>query len=277
MNQSDKFYSVLNDKVITTDDPKITSINPSLVIYEVIRIINGKCLFLEDHLIRLFTSLSLANKKLNLSQNDLIKNIYRLVSANSLINGNIRVEICFQQTKVSLLSQIIPHQYPSSDDYLKGVKAITYKAERDNPNAKILNSVLREKINNHIKNANAWEALLINNQNQITEGSKSNFFAIKGKSVFTPPSTDVLPGITRKHVINLCKETAVNLSERNISYYEIDQFDSFFITGTSPKILPLKMIDDIYFEISGKIIKDLSLAYDNMILQYIEKAEIPVF
>ena len=277
MNQSGKFYSVLNDKVVPFDDPAIISTNPSLIIYEVIRVIDGKCLFLEDHLNRLFISLSLANRKLNKTQLDLIKSIYTLVSSNSLIKGNIRIDICFQQTEVNLLCQIIPHNYPSSDDYLNGVKAITYKAERHNPNAKILNPGLRERINKRIKNANAWEALLINHQNYITEGSKSNLFAIKGNTILTPPSDEVLAGITRDHVLKLCRKMAINIIERNISYDEINQYDSFFITGTSPKILPLRMIDRIYFNVSGKIIKNLRTAYDNMILQYIEKTEILIF
>jgi branched-chain amino acid aminotransferase len=277
MNQSRKFYSVINDEVITSDDLRLNSINPSLVIYEVIRIIDSKCLFLEDHLFRLFSSIAFAKRKHFINQNDVKKNIYRLVTSNKLVNGNIRVEIWFNQSEVYLFSHIIPHHYPASTDYQRGVRAITYKTERDNPNAKILNTILREKVNNLLERSKAWEVLLINQQNQITEGSRSNVFAIEQNTIYTPPATDVLPGITRKHVINLCRKVGAKLIERDINYNEINQFEVFFITGTSPKVLPLRMIDDIYFKSSNKILEDLRAAYDKMIMQYIDKAEIPMY
>jgi len=268
-------FAILNDNIIPSNDPVIASLSHSFIIYEVIRVINGKCLFLEDHLNRLFVSLSLATRNLHENQNDLVKNIYKLIFSNSLINGNIRLDVCFQQKEVFRLVQIIPHDYPSAEDYLYGVKAITYKAERDNPNAKILNPVLREKISLLVKNANAWEALLVDHEDQITEGSKSNVFAVKGNIVITPPVEAVLPGVTRNHIVNLCKGNAINIVERNISYSEINQYDSFFITGTSPKVLPLKTIDNISFDVSNSIMKALSKAYDNAIFQYIEKTVIP--
>lgn len=276
MKQNGNIYSVLNDNVISADDPIIASIKPSLVIYEVIRIIDGKCLFLENHLDRLGTSIKLANKKLDVNVSDIIKNIYKLIASNSLINGNIRLSICYQETGTYLLYHKIPHHYPSRNDYLNGVKAITYKTERNNPNAKILNPELREKINHLIENAKVWEALLINHKNQITEGSRSNLFAVKGNTVFTSPSREVLTGITRMIVIKLCKELSVNLTEKNINYKEINQYDSFFISGTSPKILTLRMIDDICFDVSSQIIMKISIEYDKMILKYIKNTRIPV-
>jgi branched-chain amino acid aminotransferase len=276
MNQLTKTYSVLNENVIPSHDPLVTTMSSFLVIYEVIRIINGKCLFLELHLNRLQRSISLANKMLNISLNDITRNISKLLITNSLINGNIRINVCFQETDVHLLSQIIPHHYPSTDDYLYGVKAITVKAERTNPQAKIFNSDFREKINALIVKASAWEALLINDQNHVTEGSKSNLFAVKGNHVYTPPLKDVLAGITRLQVIKLCKDLSINLTEINISDNEINQFNSFFITGTSPMILALRMIDNTSFDVSNEVIKKLSLAYDNMVLQYINNSNIPI-
>jgi branched-chain amino acid aminotransferase len=270
-----KSYLILNDRTLPSDDSSLAELKPTLIIYEVIRVISGKCLFLEDHLIRLFNSLSLANRKLNKSTDELICCIYKLISANTLSNGNIRIDIFFQQSEAHILAQVIPHKYPSSEDYLKGVKAISYKADRDNPNAKILNPALREKINDLIKIAGAWEALLINNQGNITEGSRSNLFLVKNGTIYTPPSGEVLEGITRNHIIRLCKEKAHKIIERNINYSEINQFDSAFITGTSPKILPLNKIENITFTTNNELMRELIMAYNDRIDQYIVKAEVP--
>jgi branched-chain amino acid aminotransferase len=270
-----KSYLILNDRTLPVDDPSLSELKPTLIIYEVIRVITGKCLFLEDHLNRLFNSLSLADRKLNKNRAELTGYIYKLISANSLYNGNIRMDICFQQSESHFLAKVIPHSYPSPEDYLNGVKAISYKADRDNPNAKILNPSLREKINDLIKITGAWEALLVNHQEYITEGSRSNLFLVKNGTIYTPPSGEVLEGITRHHIIKLCKEMALKIIERNINYSEISQFDSAFITGTSPKILPLNKIDDITFETNNELMLSLITAYNDRIYQYIIKAEVP--
>jgi len=245
-----------------------------VVIYEVIRVISGKCLFLEDHLERLFNSLKLAEKKSAKTPEDITRMIYSLVYSKSLQNGNIRLEICFGPSGENILAQIIPHKYPDPQDYSTGVKAISFETERKNPNAKILNPSLREKINNLLSLSGAYEAVLVNQSGFVTEGSRSNLFFINAETIYTSPSSTVLVGITREQLIKLCKENDINVSERNIKFSEITDFDSAFITGTSPKILPLNSIDSIKFNANNKLLQDLIIAYNDRINKYIVTAKI---
>jgi len=275
MSHSFRNLVVFNGHPLPENDPIIISIRSELVIYEVIRVIDQKCLFLEDHLTRLFKSVSLAGKKLNLSGNEISANIYKLLSINSLLHGNIRLDIFFQKSQFQVLIQIIPHNYPSSEDYSAGVKAISYKAQRDNPNAKVLNPELREKINLQIKTVQAYEAVLVNNEGYVTEGSRSNLFFIKNDTIYTAPSELILVGITRDQVFKLCREKAIKITERNIKFSQINQFDSAFITGTSPKILPLNGIDEIRFDTTNKLIQDLIVLYNDKIRQYIGNIKNP--
>ncbi len=265
--------AVFNSLLVPANDPAINSIKSELVIYEVIRVIEGKCLFLEDHLTRLFNSVGLAKRKLDSSWQDLSNDIYKLIFSNSLLQGNIRLDICFQYDHFQVLIQVIPHHYPSAEDYSFGVKAISYKAERDNPNAKVLNPELREKINIQLKMVEAYEAVLVNQEGYVTEGSRSNLFFIKNDRLITAPSASVLVGITRDQVFKLCSGKAILIEERNISFSGISQFDSAFITGTSPKILPLNAIDEFLFDPANKLMQDLIIAYNEKINQYIKNPQ----
>ena len=91
---------------------------------------------------------------------------------------------------------------------------------------------------------NAYEAILFRD-NFITEGSHTNFFAVKNNKVFTAPlSNYILNGITRKVVLELCRENKIDVSEEHINVNELKTFDEFFITGTTTEITPIVQIDD---------------------------------
>ena len=76
--------------------------------------------------------------------------------------------------------------------YTEGVKTILYYGERENPNAKIVNDNFRAKVTEEIKKSNAFEAILVDRNGLITEGSKSNIFAIKDGKLITAKAEAVL-------------------------------------------------------------------------------------
>jgi D-alanine transaminase len=96
---------------------------------------------------------------------------------------------------------------------------------------------------NAIRN-NAYEAILFRDD-IITEGSHTNFFAIKNNNIYTAPlSNYILSGITRKVILELCKENKIDFSEEYIKPNDINTFDEFFITGTATEVTPVIQIDD---------------------------------
>jgi D-alanine transaminase len=90
----------------------------------------------------------------------------------------------------------------------------------------------------------AYEAILFRDD-FITEGSHTNFFAVKNNKVFTAPlSNYILSGVTRKVVLEMCSKNKIDFSEEYIKPGEIKTFDEFFITGTTTEITPIVQIDD---------------------------------
>lgn len=239
-------------------------------IYEVIRIIDRVPLFLEDHMERLIKSLELENLNSKYTINAISDSIVKLIEANNSVQGNIKLILNFHENKEDLYIFYISHSYPKEAMYSQGVSTILYHGERNNPNAKVINSSFRDNVNKQLEESNAYEAILVDKQGRITEGSRSNIFFVKGKKLVTSPVEAVLPGITRQHIIALCLKHNIEVEEVYVKEEDIQSYDAAFISGTSPKALPIKEVNSIIFNSSLNIIvKEIMKHYDNSIEEYI--------
>ncbi|NFR86516.1 MULTISPECIES: aminotransferase class IV [unclassified Clostridium] len=240
---------------------------PGKVIYEVLRIIHGKPLFLENHLLRMENSFKLINIDQCLDNFKIRNDIENLVRENEKLEGNIKLTYNVNEKVMRIF--FINHSYPNEEMYKNGVKTILYFGERENPNAKIVNLNFREKVNIKIKENNAYEAILVDRNGYITEGSKSNIFMVKENVLLTSPIKTVLPGVTRGEIINIAIENGIKVEEVSYKYSDIEKLDGMFISGTSPKILPINQVDSIKMN-SNKIINKLIKCYNNKIIDYIK-------
>lgn len=235
-------------------------------IYEVVRIIDGVPLFWEDHMERFIHSARLAGRKLEQSPDELKNNVSRLIQKNRVKTGNVLISM-----KEHLKAFFIAHRYPSNEQYEKGVDCGLLYAMRANPNAKVFQSEVRKQANRYMEEKGLYEVLLVDNENQITEGSRSNLFFIKGKQVFTPPLEQVLMGITRQKTIECVKNLGYEIHEKKVDAVHLTHFESAFITGTSPKILPIHSIEELQFDTGNVVLRRLMQAYDDSIKTYIKK------
>jgi branched-chain amino acid aminotransferase len=240
------------------------------IIYEVIRIIDRKPLFLEDHLNRFLHTFHLNQEDLRKHRSSMIENIRLLIEKNNIAEGNIRFQFNNNDMQ-SFCTWMIPHTYPSTDQYRKGVRINSYYAERQEPRIKARDIKLRTGADQIIKEQEVFEVILINSDGQITEGSRSNIFFIKSNLFITPPISLVLPGITRQKIIQLLnKENDIRFEERPVQIAEISSFDSCFITGTSPKILPIAFVDKLSMQVEHPLLLKLIHLYDQQITAYLK-------
>jgi len=236
------------------------------IYYEVVRLIDGKFLFLDDHLERL--EHSLAGAGILFPGKDEIKdNLRLLLKSNSLSQGNIR--ICLQssiQNGVHLLCYFIPYFYPSDSMYLEGVDLHTYPHIRPTPGIKKWDNAFRTSVNSYIRDKGIYEAVLLNSVNQITEGSRSNIFFIDTEEqLITPPEQLILPGITRKYVLAIAKSHNITVREELVSLDSLNTYVSAFISGTSPKVLPVKRLDNYRFEVANTLLQTLRDQFELLI------------
>lgn len=124
---------------------------------------------------------------------------------------------------------------------------------------------MRQRISEFIRAENLYDALLVGEDETITEGSKTNVFFVKKATLYTAPGDMVLKGITRQKVFDLCKQLNYKIIERSISIITLHKYEAAFFSGTSPKILPIRRIANIQYDVTHPVVKTLMTAYDNLI------------
>lgn len=264
-------YFIYNGKVLPTEQFSPTGTSNTPTIYEVIRVINGVPLFFEEHMERFKKSAQLLGGKLPYSFAEFHSQIKKLIEVNQCQNINIKITVAgLQQPQQETSVFFIESHYPEAKLYQQGVHTILVHEERENPNAKLLNTSFKERINILLKEAQAYEALLVNHKGEITEGSRSNLFLVKGSTVYTPPKESVLVGITREHICKVCEELKIEVIEEPILLKDLPEFGGLFISGTSPKVLPISSVGDISFaSVKNPVIQSIREGYDKIIDDYI--------
>lgn len=239
-------------------------------VYEVIRVIGGIALFLEDHFDRLVSSVHLSDLEFEIGFSEFRQNISELSKLNGQPQGNVKFTLS-ATGKVSHWSfSFIPHSYPTSNDYQKGVPTGLLLAERDNPNAKVIQNTISERAGQLIADKKLYEVLLVDRNEMITEGSRSNVFFVKGDRFYTAPASKVLVGVTRIKVMECLRELNLTIIEEAVSASKIGAYDAVFLTGTSPKVLPVHCIDTVQFEPKNYFVEQLMVRYDLLIETYLK-------
>lgn len=241
-------------------------------IYEVLRVTDGIPVFLEEHLERFYRSAELAGKTIRFSPLKIRSFLQKLITVNQADYGNILISC-----KINLKAFFITHLYPDADQYQNGVECGLLNAERLNPNAKVFQTLVRVQANEMMAQKGFYEVLLVDHDEMITEGSRSNIFFVNKDQIVTPSADKVLLGITRQKTIACAKALNIQIEETNITLGQLDQFEAVFLTGTSPKILPVSKIADYRFNVKNELMRKLMLKYDEMIWDYVKvkKKEYP--
>lgn len=266
-----KIY-IKNKSVFNTEEFDDFYLKSGKSLYEVIKVIEKIPLFLEEHLDRLYNSSKLANLNITYSRSEIEEIILNLIEKNNQNIGNVKLVFNFDAQGMNFLAFFIKHNYPSEEDYKIGVDTILYEAERENPNAKIINYDFKSKVEEKIKTSKVYEAILVNKEGNITEGSRSNMFFVKNNIVITSPIDKVLPGITRGTILSLCENLNIKVEESAISIKELDKIQGAFLSGTSPNALPIKRINSMEYDSSENVvINKIVNGFNEMVKNYIEK------
>ena len=265
-------YMLINNQWQSTETVMKTA-NTLLTIYEVVRVEKGIALFLENHYARMQTSFASAKYSQHLpTWNDWQSSIYLLIDKNRRSEGNIRFDFHKRSTTEHQTAfSFINHHYPTKQEYAKGYEVGLLMGERENPHAKIANQEVRFRANGHIEQEKLDEVLLVNHNQLITEGSKTNFFAIRNNILFTAPDELVLGGIMRQHVLKLAGEIKIEVVKQCIMLNELTSIETAFVTGTSPRIMPISKLNNAFLNTNHSFIEKLTHALNQSINRYISE------
>lgn len=267
-----KDYFILNGEVATVSDTRIFEEIVKSPIYEVIRVIDGIPLFFEEHIERMRRSSEIVDYSIYRSDEEFFFDMKKLIEINNVKNLNIKLLCVNIEGKGQIfLAYFIESYYPSEEVYKEGIHTILYDFERVNPNAKVLNISFKEDVKNKLKEEKAFEALLVNKEGYITEGSRSNMFFVRGDKVYTAPSGEVLLGVTRKHIVEVCEKLNIKVVEENIHVEDLDKIDAIFMSGTSVNVLPIATVDEKrYDSVNNNIVKAIGNGYLEEMKKYLK-------
>ncbi len=230
-------------------------------VYEVIRLVKGIPVFFNDHFERLSASAKLTGKERLADDHNLRKAISDITRSDRKKEINLKIVYNYNDGKNTFLAYYIESVYPSVEQYAKGVKGVLFFAERKEPESKVINHKLRSSVYHKLINEGAYEALLVNENNLITEGSRSNIFFLKEETLVTAPDSTVLNGVTRKHILDICSKNRIPVEFYSVNADEISGFDAVFMTGTSPKVLPFCCLGNVVFNVKHPLINRLRQLY----------------
>lgn len=245
----------MNGKIIDENEAKISIADKGyffdFAVYSSIKVIQGKIFFPEYHIVRLFESAKLIDLEHELKKNDVVSWLHKLVETDKIKDALLRIILIGDPddrcgAKLFIFSVGGLTFYPDKL-YKQGAKVVTYKGERLIPKSKTKDLLMGFIAYREAKKQDALEALLIDNEGNIREGTRSNFFAIKNQTIITPPSDKVLEGIAKKIVLQVVKND-FEIRQEDIPLVSIKNYDEFFISSTSMNIMPIRQIDDIIFE-----------------------------
>lgn len=234
-------------------------------VYEAIRVSNGVVLFLKEHLERLAESAKIIELTHTFSESFIEKAILDLVAKTETKSFNIKILLIGGSTKEEsqIFIMCFNPLFPDKKLYKEGAAFTTSNYERVYPHAKTLNMLQSYMAYKKARSVGAYDSLLINSSGNITEGTRTNFFAIKDKTIFTPQEEEILLGVTRKAMIKAAIKNGFEIVQKNIRLDDLKSFDGAFITSTSSKIIPIKSIDDnIIYESPSENLKILMKAFD---------------
>jgi branched-chain amino acid aminotransferase len=210
-----------------------------------------------EHFDRFKVSAEAINLPYTYNTQDLIAQTYKLLELNHLGDAYIRpvvyapANMSFTQNTESFIFIQAWEMGPFLGD--KRIRVMTSSFQRPNPkgfkiHAKAaghyVNSIMASQ---EAKAAGYDEALLLDMHDHVAEAPGANVFFEKDGTLYTPSLGNILPGITRATVLELCATHAISVVETSFGIEDIKGADAAFFCGTAAEVIGLESIDDVLF------------------------------
>ncbi len=220
-------------------------------VFESLRTYDRQPFHLAEHLNRLYHSAEIIEMQVHYTRASLAGIVYEVIERNSYKHATVRILLTGGVSEDGILPgdnnglAILISKLGERDmqRFARGVKLITTSLQRVSPQAKTSNYVSAIRALQGARQHEASDALFVNEEGHVLEGTRSNFFVFRGDTLITP-AQGVLMGVTRNAVVDLARQH-FRVEERPILFDELRQVDEAFITASSTEITPVVQIDDV--------------------------------
>lgn len=260
----------INDELKPRDQATVSVFDSGFMlgdgVWEGIRVMNGRLLFVGRHLDRLYEGAKAIDLDIGRTPTELVELINRTLDANGMRSPEAADEAVHIRLMISRGVKSTPYQDPrftvtpptiviipeykdpSPTTAVEGISLFTVHVRRGRPD------VQDPKLNSHSKlncitaciqaaKAGADEALMLDPHGFVATCNSTHFFIVRGGEVWTSTGDYCLAGITRGHVIELCPTVGIRCQQRNFSLTEVYGADEAFVTGTFAGLVPVTEID----------------------------------
>ena len=254
----------VSGKIVDEDEAKISVFDHGLLygdgVFEGIRIYDRRIFRLDEHMARMYDSARSIDLEIPIGMAQFKEEIIRTCRENGIKSGYIRALVtrgigdlgldpykCKGQQYVIIAMEVDPLLGTKSIE--GGVDIMTSSMRRTANSAMHVRAKTLNYLNSVMALSQALrmgksEAIMLNEQGFVAEGSGDNLFAIKGGVLRTPPPTaGALEGITRATVMEVARAGGITVEEKNLMLYDLYTADEIFLTGTLAEIVPVKSVD----------------------------------
>ena len=258
-------YTYINSKLFLSNRAKIPVSDRGFAfgdgVFETLRSYRGNIFMFSRHLDRLFTSLRALRFKYGFDKDHIREAVEKTLKKNRLLKSDSYIKIMVTRGEyegdfsfsgkynASLIIITKKLQVPPPAFYSKGVGIVSSTIKR----VSVRNPVYTHKLMNYFENLyaknealskNAYEAFFLTADKLVLEGAVTNIFLVRGRTVYTPSlSQNILHGVTRGAVIDLCGENDIKVREKKIHYRDLIDATEVFLTNSIMEILPVKKVD----------------------------------
>ncbi|MFD3269454.1 branched-chain-amino-acid transaminase [Paenibacillus dendritiformis] len=253
----------LNGQYVTKENATISVYDHGFLygdgIFEGIRVYSGNIFKCREHLERLYDSAKSIMLDIPLTLEDMQDAMVETIRRNELRDGYIRLIVsrgagnlgldprrCPQASVIIIVEQLAI--YPE-EAYRNGLRTVSVSQRRNipdalNPKIKSLNYLNNILVKIQANLADVGEAIMLNAQGYVAEGSSDNIFIIKKGVVYTPPCyLGALEGITRAAIMELCGKLGYTLKEEPFTLHDVYVADEVFFTGTAAEVIAVREVD----------------------------------
>ena len=276
----------INGDIIPAHSARISVMDHGLLygdgVFEGIRFYNRRAFRLQTHLQRLWRSAAALRLVIPMSPAGLTQAIHATIAAFELEDGYLRLVVtrgggrmgldpanCTRPEMFIIADQLSMVNERVREQGARVIVAATRRLGADglDPRIKSLNYLNHILARMEASNAGADEAILLNSQGHVAEGTADNLFIVRDGALLTPPCCDgALEGITRAVVMELAQQIGVSCRETTLGPYDLYTADECFLTGTGAEIIPVREVDGRSMrKCPGPIFQQLNALYQQCV------------
>ncbi|MCI0331772.1 MAG: branched-chain-amino-acid transaminase [Planctomycetes bacterium] len=253
----------ISGKFVPQEDARISVFDHGLLygdgVFEGLRSYRGKVFRLREHIVRLYESARAIWLEIPMSQEAMQGAVNEAVRVNKIDDGYVRLVVTrgagtlgldpnrCSNPQVIIIADAIS-LYPQ-ELYEKGLEIVTVSVQRTSPAALSPRIKSLNYLNNILAKieglqAGCIEALMLNHKGEVAECTGDNIFLVRRGLLYTPPlDAGILGGITRDAVIEIAKDTGIEVRECALTKHDVYVADECFLTGTAAEVVPVVKVD----------------------------------